>query len=483
MVPVRKPGRPLSACPHLPSERATCGCPRVTVAFPKKKCACPPGASKRPAQLAAAGTEPPPPSDRSPERPDTGSISVTSINAIITSEDVSQNAQAAGDITLGSEQAGLSFEELIFGSTSPRPSPREGYEVQQGRQLRSSGHALVNNFDASASCCATAGESPALHPSSGTASMNVSRRPSMNSNATALSLNDMILPPPGGSSATSISGSPGSVMSTYTPISPSNGSVSYYQQPSARWGNTMYAMPEYQIENAEHHLSDGHQSVYHQDEPRQRGLVNVNGTGRPLTTPPGPYQQSGHFFGSQFQLPNQMIQYHVNPDGAIHIVIPPPAPPAAAAAPPPPRPPSTQFGSMLQNPPTPGEVSTSWNCNCGPDCQCVGCVDHPFNTATQGYVRSAYSYVLRSNAYPQERNPSNAKIETGPSTGPGPGIDLTNVGDRQSEQEQDLPARDFFFVDYDIQSDGVGEAQGSWDEGKCAEQGEGCTCLRCRYRG
>jgi hypothetical protein len=47
MVPVKKPGRPLSACPHLHNQ--LCGCSSVTAAIPRKqKCYCGIGASAGP---------------------------------------------------------------------------------------------------------------------------------------------------------------------------------------------------------------------------------------------------------------------------------------------------------------------------------------------------------------------------------------------------------------------------------------------------
>lgn len=36
----------------------------------------------------------------------------------------------------------------------------------------------------------------------------------------------------------------------------------------------------------------------------------------------------------------------------------------------------------------------SGSCNCGPSCRCVGCVVHPYNSATQEFVFSAYQDVV-----------------------------------------------------------------------------------------
>lgn len=37
-----------------------------------------------------------------------------------------------------------------------------------------------------------------------------------------------------------------------------------------------------------------------------------------------------------------------------------------------------------------GDECGAGGCNCGPSCQCVGCVVHPYNSATEDFVFSAY---------------------------------------------------------------------------------------------
>lgn len=41
-------------------------------------------------------------------------------------------------------------------------------------------------------------------------------------------------------------------------------------------------------------------------------------------------------------------------------------------------------------------VGTSHECTCGPDCQCIGCVAHPYNSQTIQYVQDAYNFSIAS---------------------------------------------------------------------------------------
>jgi hypothetical protein len=51
------------------------------------------------------------------------------------------------------------------------------------------------------------------------------------------------------------------------------------------------------------------------------------------------------------------------------------------------------------------------NCVCGPQCQCVGCLTHPFNHATQQYVQSAFRNAEATlGDYNQSSGPGNAAL-------------------------------------------------------------------------
>ncbi|KAH6652506.1 hypothetical protein BKA67DRAFT_292431 [Truncatella angustata] len=83
-------------------------------------------------------------------------------------------------------------------------------------------------------------------------------------------------------------------------------------------------------------------------------------------------------------------------------------------------------------------LGTIHECNCGPGCECIGCIAHPFNAATQEYIRSA------QNAYEDFGTPYQSLSE----------IDAAAVPTSQSianltlSPEQILAPEDFFFVDY-----------------------------------
>ncbi|KAH8903217.1 hypothetical protein BR93DRAFT_217349 [Coniochaeta sp. PMI_546] len=61
-----------------------------------------------------------------------------------------------------------------------------------------------------------------------------------------------------------------------------------------------------------------------------------------------------------------------------------------------PQPNGAAFSSPLPLTPNGGTapVGTSHECSCGPGCQCVGCLAHPFNPQTQQYVSAAWDYDI-----------------------------------------------------------------------------------------
>jgi hypothetical protein len=58
--------------------------------------------------------------------------------------------------------------------------------------------------------------------------------------------------------------------------------------------------------------------------------------------------------------------------------------------------------------PAPGATTmgggTSHQCGCGDGCQCVGCAAHPYNEATQNYVRSAWNSMMEAPRPTTSRN-------------------------------------------------------------------------------
>lgn len=140
---------------------------------------------------------------------------------------------------------------------------------------------------------------------------------------------------------------------------------------------------------------------------------------------------------------------------------------------------------------------TSHQCSCGNSCQCIGCATHPYNQATQDYVRSAWNNMLEdtpkrhkhsdstlsasnnNNNYETpvlaaqssngDSTPTMAKVEDplSPTLAQTPSDGNSSLGD-----EPTLSANDFFFVSYPF---------GDSCEGEMASCpcGDDCQCIGC----
>lgn len=184
-------------------------------------------------------------------------------------------------------------------------------------------------------------------------------------------------------------------------------------------------------------------------------------------------------FGQQQQQPT---------NGQQNIPYSAPAPVPAVPAP------SQQFPQTSSS-----EGDSTWtahHCGCGEGCQCIGCATHPYNTATQNYVRSAWNSMTEDspkrhrhsdsvstpsiNGSYEMPTPSNqspisgstpvmAKMEetASPATAHTPSDATSTLG-----EEMTLSANDFFFVSYPF---------GDICEGEMANCpcGDGCQCIGC----
>ncbi|RDW66390.1 hypothetical protein BP6252_10025 [Coleophoma cylindrospora] len=128
-------------------------------------------------------------------------------------------------------------------------------------------------------------------------------------------------------------------------------------------------------------------------------------------------------------------------------------------------------------PQMPETLDTVHTCGCGDTCQCIGCAAHPYNEATQQYVRSAWSSMAvegqsssNGEAYTNGTSNHTAKKEAAasPTAAHTPSSTSSNNG-----EDQALSATDFFFVNYPFSSDGCG---GDMQSCPC---GDDCECLGC----
>ncbi|OAA51854.1 copper-sensing transcription factor [Metarhizium rileyi] len=163
---------------------------------------------------------------------------------------------------------------------------------------------------------------------------------------------------------------------------------------------------------------------------------------------------------------------------------------------------------LQQPPPTPnGSSWTSHQCTCGDTCQCVGCAAHPYNDATQNYVRSAWSSMmeeaqtLHAHTNGKESLPNgqtngvsemkgaNEEMEGPTKTTSSGGTTTPNKANRDGtwspaapqtpsdaasglSEEQALSASDFFFVSYPFGDTCAGETSSCL----C---GDDCQCIGC----
>jgi hypothetical protein len=130
------------------------------------------------------------------------------------------------------------------------------------------------------------------------------------------------------------------------------------------------------------------------------------------------------------------------PGGVVYVVIPSSGcmAPAGPSNPPPP--------SVNNSVEAFGENSNSLEatheCGCGPGCECIGCISHPYNEATQEYIRSIYQSSFDGFDEQNQTYERPTPTDNVPSTvaQPTPGLDYSVTSD------QVLSADDFFFVEY-----------------------------------
>ncbi|PBP24993.1 copper fist DNA binding domain-containing protein [Diplocarpon rosae] len=151
----------------------------------------------------------------------------------------------------------------------------------------------------------------------------------------------------------------------------------------------------------------------------------------------------------------------------------------------------------FNTPIAPGNLETIHTCGCGDTCQCVGCAAHPYNDATQDYVRSAYNMSQEpplSEPYTNgHTSGTNGTATPHPATEPAspPAAHTPSSTTSGNGEEQSLSAADFFFVNYPFTGAGCdGETQSCpWyaDVGlqnlqahaNPMSSGDDCECLGC----
>jgi hypothetical protein len=136
----------------------------------------------------------------------------------------------------------------------------------------------------------------------------------------------------------------------------------------------------------------------------------------------------------------------------------------------------------FNTPPVPESLNTVHTCSCGDTCQCIGCAAHPYNDATQDYVRSAWASMsldrqpneIYTNGQSATNGIENSTVQPQPTeTVASPTAQTPSSSTSANGDEQSLSAADFFFVNYPFTADGCG---GDTQSCPC---GDDCQCLGC----
>ncbi|EPE32569.1 Zinc copper-regulated transcription factor [Glarea lozoyensis ATCC 20868] len=127
-------------------------------------------------------------------------------------------------------------------------------------------------------------------------------------------------------------------------------------------------------------------------------------------------------------------------------------------------------------------MNTIHECSCGDSCQCVGCAAHPYNEPTQDYVRSAWQMSMNQSSgdvYTNGHQPT-----TPLTNGNGHGMNQSQNGDLVASptansdttsgtgDEQNLPAENYLFVNYPFTDNCAGDMT-------TCPCGDDCECIGC----
>lgn len=491
MVPVRKPGRPLSSCPH-PSSRP-CSCAAVTAAIPRKqKCGCGPSSSTdsdnntSDRDTASTAVTPPSPSTfgssaafrvqkqagRSGpsrkqsvdlaglQRMDANQINILPSYGSMSPQQMSAPSVAStpvSDLSLyGPNESTFCADSGVFPvfpyAVQPAviSSGSAAKPISNGKNGLSTNGAIKHSTEVSKSCCGGANdvENQAHHSLGPSRASSVSAKTrssfkSCCSTKTSPSPQDQ-KPTLGITPALSMPFPPNGVMMPpfQHPLAMTGGMYPFYSQP-----NIFNYPPQY----------GSYLQPLQPEQWRQfmAGMAFAQSGGNP------PFGMPGHI----------PVQHQPQ-----------------------------------QNPTSPNAGDWTWHqCGCGDTCECVGCAAHPYNEATQNYVRSAWSTMtedaqkvhahangngslLNGNGLANAVNGSHAEPEEashvasdGTTTPNKPGHDESwspkaaqTPSDAASgvSEEQALSASDFFFVSYPFGESCAGETTSC----PC---GDDCQCIGC----
>ena len=448
MIPVRKPGRPLSSCPHQKGK--PCNCNNITAAIPRNgKCGC--------------GTAEPITIDtREPVKTESSVPDITPMSPTKTTFRVQKHA------TPKSPSRKQSYDISLLGQMDPSSVnviPSHGLtlgtngNLNHASSMSSQGFMPPNfqpNFNSDGSLNPTFEYARMLGRLEGAAfNTAIFESPISNASTTGVSSNGE-----SGHSSIDTSGTP-----HFTPTSGSPSSSSYTKgfatDGGGCCGKGSSAIPP---TNGQ---SEGQKTQERLEElMRYRDAIATHGSDMSLgyndtmhNRPPMQHAQQDSVFsypvvyGSSFYEPLQYSQWQEM------MMSQPQSMPSQ---------PQNTYMAPQSSVETTTPVLDSYaanQCGCGEGCQCLGCATHPFNTAMQEYVLST---LQNDHATPPSL--SNGEINGVPNetNEPSPGVLASPVADSSPATETGSTGmNDYLFVSY---------CPGSPQSCPCGDE---CACVGC----
>lgn len=122
------------------------------------------------------------------------------------------------------------------------------------------------------------------------------------------------------------------------------------------------------------------------------------------------------------------------------------------------------------------------DCHCGPGCECLGCLEHPYNSNTTNTMKSLYELQDQNHSAPSDGGfdpiangmTSHSAVDGGsPITAHTPSSDTHSNG-FSTREEQMLSADNYYWVNYPIGCEGEEDSCGCGDD---------CQCIGCQIHG
>ena len=470
MVPVRKPGRPLSSCPHPQNQQ--CGCGSVTAAIPRKQ-ACHCGTSTPPMSSGQAT-----PQDQS--NPDAPSPTKSSFKVQKTTSRPQSSRKQSFD-PANFERMNMSSINIVPFEQRPPDIPLpfvDAYALPGAPQP----YGYVPQYANLQAHFRYIPMQAAPHIHSGTP-----EGPNGFINETVLEHvveSPLTTPTELTSSGSNGEVKLGSCCAPSVPVSKANGKTN-----RATNGSSCCASKQ----PSHSHSSSSASSISEPPETNAGGCCSsksalmkqesTSSHGTPIMAPPQILSPNGifnpsiypHFipqatvftypptYGS-FQNPLQPSAWRQSIRANSYGQMPAPLPPG---------------GLPFDTAVTPENHDLVHTCGCGDGCQCVGCAAHPYNDATQDYVRSAWS-SMNIEQSPNEihtngkSNGNGHPAPPGPETINSPPANTPSSTTSGNGEEQNFSASDFLFVSYPFSSE-----EGCGGDTQSCPCGDDCQCFGC----